>query len=91
MRSATLDGVHILFTSVIPLEMRPETHDMWKTATAFGAQCYKELSPRITHVVTNQVRVFALQSCKIHAHLSRRLARRRSRQRAGTPTSRSSG
>ena len=57
MRSATLEGVHILFTSVIPLGMRPETHDTWKTATAFGAQCHTELSSRITHVVTNQVHV----------------------------------
>ncbi|KAI0931282.1 hypothetical protein AcW1_001269 [Taiwanofungus camphoratus] len=51
MRVATLEGVHILFSSVIPLDTRPEATDIWKTAHAFGAKCYTELSSRITHVV----------------------------------------
>ncbi|KAH7930493.1 hypothetical protein BV22DRAFT_1028215 [Leucogyrophana mollusca] len=51
MRSQTLSGVHILFSSVIPLDMKPETTEIWKVAHMFGAQCYTELTSRITHVV----------------------------------------
>ncbi|THH33114.1 hypothetical protein EUX98_g1053 [Antrodiella citrinella] len=51
LRQLTLDGVHILFSSVIPLDTRPESTEIWRTALAFGAQCYTELNSRITHVV----------------------------------------
>lgn len=55
IRTETLDGCHILFSSVIPLDTRPEATEIWKTAHAFGAKCYTELSPRITHVVAAKV------------------------------------
>ncbi|KAJ8596296.1 hypothetical protein M405DRAFT_757888 [Rhizopogon salebrosus TDB-379] len=51
MRMDTLQGVHILFSSVIPLDTKPESTEIWKVAHMFGAQCYTELSSRITHVV----------------------------------------
>ncbi|KAI0360995.1 hypothetical protein OH77DRAFT_384561 [Trametes cingulata] len=51
IRMQTLEGCHILFSSVIPLDTRPEATEIWKTAHAFGAKCYTELSPRVTHVV----------------------------------------
>ncbi|KAH9897828.1 hypothetical protein C8Q73DRAFT_788059 [Cubamyces lactineus] len=51
IRMETLEGCHILFSSVIPLDTRPEATEIWKTAHAFGAKCYTELNPRITHVV----------------------------------------
>ncbi|EGO02585.1 hypothetical protein SERLA73DRAFT_102556 [Serpula lacrymans var. lacrymans S7.3] len=51
MRKETLDGIHILFSSVIPLDTKPETTEIWKVAEMFGAQCCTELSSRITHVV----------------------------------------
>ncbi|PIL27260.1 hypothetical protein GSI_10405 [Ganoderma sinense ZZ0214-1] len=54
IRMDTLAGVHILFTGVIPLDQRPHTAEIWKTATAFGAQCHTELSNKVTHVVTNK-------------------------------------
>ncbi|TBU49309.1 hypothetical protein BD309DRAFT_947794 [Dichomitus squalens] len=54
IRMDTLAGVHILFTGVIPLNQRPETAEIWKTATAFGAQCHTDLGKHITHVVTNK-------------------------------------
>jgi len=40
-----------LFSSVIPLDTVPESTEIWKTAQAFGAECYTELSSRVTHVV----------------------------------------
>ncbi|OCH95692.1 hypothetical protein OBBRIDRAFT_787897 [Obba rivulosa] len=51
LRMKTLEGVHILFSSVIPLDTRPEATEIWRTAHAFGAKCYTDLSSRITHVV----------------------------------------
>ncbi|CAL1694574.1 unnamed protein product [Somion occarium] len=51
MRMRTFQGVHILFSSVIPLDTRPESTEIWRTAEAFGATCYTELNKRITHVV----------------------------------------
>lgn len=51
MRERTLEGVHILFSSVIPLDTQPDTTEVWKVACMFGARCYQELSPRVTHVV----------------------------------------
>jgi hypothetical protein len=51
----TFAGFRIVFSSVIPLDVPPETTDIWRTAVAFGAECYKELNPRITHVVANKV------------------------------------
>ncbi|KAF9245912.1 hypothetical protein BU15DRAFT_70971 [Melanogaster broomeanus] len=51
MRSRTLDGVYIVFSSVIPLDTKPETTEIWTVAHMFGARCYTELNNRITHVV----------------------------------------
>lgn len=56
IRQMTFAGFRIVFSSVIPLDVPPETTDIWRTAVAFGAECYKELNPRITHVVANKVR-----------------------------------
>jgi len=55
MRTDTLQGVHILFSSVIPLDTKPESTEIWKVAHMFGAECYTELSSRITHVVAAKV------------------------------------
>ncbi|KDQ63166.1 hypothetical protein JAAARDRAFT_29174 [Jaapia argillacea MUCL 33604] len=51
LRMETLQGVHILFSSVIPLDTKAEGTEIWRTAHMFGAKCYTELSSRITHVV----------------------------------------
>ncbi|KAJ7201354.1 hypothetical protein GGX14DRAFT_552029 [Mycena pura] len=51
IRSEVLEGVHILFSSVIPLDTDPETADVWRMARMFGAKCSTELSTDVTHVV----------------------------------------
>lgn len=51
----TFAGLKIVFSSVIPLDVPPETTDIWRTAVAFGAECYRDLNLRITHVVANKV------------------------------------
>ena len=56
MRSDTLKDVHILFSSVIPLDTKPESTEIWRVAHMFGAKCYTELSSLITHVVAAKVK-----------------------------------
>lgn len=51
LRLQTFDGLHILFSSVIPLDARPESTDIWNLAEAFGATCHTEFSGAITHLV----------------------------------------
>ncbi|THV06613.1 hypothetical protein K435DRAFT_815972 [Dendrothele bispora CBS 962.96] len=51
IRSEVFKGVNLLFSSVIPLDTRPETTEIWRMAVMFGAKCSVELTPDITHVV----------------------------------------
>ena len=58
LRLQTFDGLHILFSSVIPLDTRPETTDIWNLAEAFGASCHSELTSEVTHLVAAKVTSF---------------------------------
>ncbi|KAF8203863.1 hypothetical protein BJ912DRAFT_941247, partial [Pholiota molesta] len=51
LRSEVFEGVHILFSSVIPLDTKPESTEIWRMAHMFGAHCSTELTSDITHVV----------------------------------------
>ncbi|KDR85564.1 hypothetical protein GALMADRAFT_234505 [Galerina marginata CBS 339.88] len=51
LRSEVFEGVHILFSSVIPLDTVPETTEIWRMAHMFGARVSTELTSDITHVV----------------------------------------
>ncbi|KAF7359453.1 RNA polymerase II subunit A C-terminal domain phosphatase [Mycena sanguinolenta] len=51
LRAEVFDGVHILFSSVIPLDTNPETTEIWRMARMFGAKCSTELTANVTHVV----------------------------------------
>ncbi|KAJ7184132.1 hypothetical protein C8R46DRAFT_1062975 [Mycena filopes] len=51
MRSQVFDGVHILFSSVIPLDTNPEATEIWRMAHMFGAKVLTELTAEVTHVV----------------------------------------
>ena len=57
MRAETLEGCHILFSGLIPLDTKPETAEVWRSATMFGAKCHTELTGEVTHVVAAKVRV----------------------------------
>ncbi|KIL71651.1 hypothetical protein M378DRAFT_1020729 [Amanita muscaria Koide BX008] len=52
IRSEVLGGVHILFSSVIPLDTNAETTEIWRMAHMFGAKCSTELNSEVTHVVS---------------------------------------
>ncbi len=45
-------GIHIVFSSVIPLDTKPETTEIWRMAHTFGARCSTELNSEVTHVVS---------------------------------------
>ena len=46
-----LDGVCILFTHVIPKNVKPSTHKLWRLAHELGARCVLDTGDRVTHVV----------------------------------------
>jgi RNA polymerase II subunit A-like phosphatase len=61
LRSEVFEGVHILFSSVIPLDTKAETTEIWRMAHMFGARCSTELTGDITHVVAAKVCDFPTQ------------------------------
>ncbi|KZV96826.1 hypothetical protein EXIGLDRAFT_704804 [Exidia glandulosa HHB12029] len=52
IKAQTFAGMHFLFSSVIPLDVRPEESPIWRQAQEFGATCHSDVSPRLTHVIT---------------------------------------
>lgn len=50
-RKKILQGVNIVFSRVIPLEVDPKTHELWQMAEAFGAKCSTAVGPGVTHLV----------------------------------------
>ncbi|KAL5035551.1 CTD phosphatase Fcp1 [Batrachochytrium dendrobatidis] len=54
MKRSILEGVHILFTSIIPLGLEPQKHEHWIAATSYGAVCHVDLDPEVTHVIAGK-------------------------------------
>jgi RNA polymerase II C-terminal domain phosphatase-like 3/4 len=50
-RKKVLEGVHIVFSRVFPINMDPSKHTLWSSAEDFGAMCSAELTDATTHVV----------------------------------------
>lgn len=52
-KRATLSGVHLTFSGIIPTGMPPERFELWRLATIFGASCASTIQPgTTTHLVT---------------------------------------
>ncbi|CUA76285.1 hypothetical protein RSOLAG22IIIB_06191 [Rhizoctonia solani] len=51
IKRRVLQGTHILFSSVIPMNVDPTLSEYWRQSEAFGARCHAKLGPDITHVV----------------------------------------
>ncbi|KAH7334474.1 hypothetical protein B0J17DRAFT_618419 [Rhizoctonia solani] len=51
IKRQVLQGTHILFSSVIPMNVDPTLSEYWRQSEAFGARCHARLGPEITHVV----------------------------------------
>ncbi|KAL8157077.1 RNA polymerase II C-terminal domain phosphatase-like 4 isoform X1 [Apium graveolens] len=52
VRKEVLKDCKLLFTKVIPIEYRAESHHFWKMAEQLGATCSTEMDPSVTHVVS---------------------------------------
>ncbi|KAJ3258768.1 Carboxy-terminal domain (CTD) phosphatase [Boothiomyces macroporosus] len=55
LRKSVLEGVHIVFSGVIPLAQDVRTHELWIQAQQFGATCHHELNATVTHVLAKKV------------------------------------
>lgn len=64
--SQVLGGVVIMFSRIIPLDEEPTQHTLWLRATAFGATCTVEMSPAVTHLVTNTQHTLKVACCVAH-------------------------
>lgn len=63
MKQRVLAGVHILFSSIIPVAMNQESHEYWHLAVSHGAICHKDLDIDVTHVVAAKVAYCFLYKC----------------------------
>ncbi|DBB14327.1 TPA: hypothetical protein ACH3X3_004639 [Trebouxia sp. C0006] len=53
MRMQVLKGVKLVFSGLRSLEcQKPEQHIVWKTAEAFGAECFDDFRLGVTHLAT---------------------------------------
>ncbi|KAJ3676284.1 hypothetical protein LUZ60_003696 [Juncus effusus] len=68
IRKEILKGCKIIFSGVIPLNDRPQNHQIWKLAEEMGAECCTELDSSVTHVVASlngtQKAKWAKNNCK---------------------------
>lgn len=51
IKNKILDGCHIVFSGLIPLNTKPMSSDLWRLAESHGAKCYTDLKPTVTHLV----------------------------------------
>ncbi|KZO92795.1 hypothetical protein CALVIDRAFT_296481 [Calocera viscosa TUFC12733] len=70
MKASVLSGVHLVFSSLIPIDMPPQNTDLWRQALQFGAACYTKVTREVTHVVaakrgTEKVRQALAKGCSI--------------------------
>lgn len=55
-RQGILAGVVVLFSRVMPLDCAdPSAHPLWQLATKLGAECVREATERVTHVVATDI------------------------------------
>ena len=70
IRGRTLKGCRIVFTGIIPTTKNPETSELWVKAQMFGAQCFRDLDPTITHLIAENTAtekaVRAIKSKSVH-------------------------
>ncbi|ORY93174.1 HAD-like domain-containing protein [Syncephalastrum racemosum] len=51
MKKKVLEGVHIVFTGLIPQHQTLSSSAIWQLAESFGATCLPDLTGNVTHVV----------------------------------------
>jgi hypothetical protein len=58
-----LEGVHLVFSRVIPLETNPRQHPLWLLAEQYGATCSEQCTADTTHVVAMTGATEKVRSC----------------------------
>jgi len=51
LKSKVLKGCHIVFSGLIPLNTPVTSSEVWRSAQAYGAKCFTDLKPSVTHLV----------------------------------------
>ncbi|KAG2211892.1 hypothetical protein INT47_004579 [Mucor saturninus] len=52
LKRKVLRDVNVVFSGIIPLhQTRPEDSWIWRMATSFGANCFHELTGKVTHLI----------------------------------------
>jgi len=59
-----LAGCHLLFSGVIEHGTDPKRHPIWTRSEAFGAKCYTERTPEVTHIVARRGGTEKIKSAK---------------------------
>jgi len=54
LKGEVLSGCKILFSGVFPLENDPSKEILWRKCEMFGAECHRNLSKKITHIVATK-------------------------------------
>ena len=77
VKQSVLSGCHVVFSSVISRTQRRSEHELYRTAAAFGARVYDDITDETTHVIgvvnnTDKMKAArALTERKIHCvHLA---------------------
>lgn len=55
LKKKVLEGVHIVFSGLIPQQQALESSIYWQVAETFGAICSPDLTGNVTHVVAAKV------------------------------------
>lgn len=59
LKRRVLKDVNVVFSGIIPLhQTKPEESWIWRMATSFGANCFHELTGKITHLIAANVSFF---------------------------------
>lgn len=56
MKKRVLKDLSLVFSGVVAIGTKPQDSEYWKVASSFGARCFSDLNPNVTHVVASQVR-----------------------------------
>lgn len=69
LKRKVLRGVNLVFSGIIPLhQTRPEDSWIWRMATSFGANCFHELTGKVTHLIAANVSLFFFYLTYVKTH-----------------------
>jgi len=51
LKRQVLQGCHIVFSGLIPLNTAVKSSDVWRMAESYGCKCYIDLESSVTHLI----------------------------------------